>query len=301
VKALAQFAMRGQWQAMFLTVAGAGSALFCWISAAIIALVSLQQGPRWGGYLLFWALLPSGLLVYLYGDAGPLMLLVSAWVIASALALTGSLSSMLLASVPVGLVSGLLMVLLGDAYLQQLVDLFDGFLTNLEQSIDGGADLVLQRPSTTQIAGVLAVSNSAVAVGSVLLGAYWQSSLYLPGLFGREFVKTVFPPAVGVGLLLAAGAVLSLGTGMQSWATILIVPLVFSSLGLVHARARALNKGSGYFAAFYGLWVLVDLLKLVLVVLAALDSLLGLRKRYLPKDAANAVAQQDESREDKDL
>jgi hypothetical protein len=43
------------------------------------------------------------------------------------------------------------------------------------------------------------------------------------------------------------------------------------------------------------------LLKLVLVVLAALDSLLGLRKRYLPKDAANAVAQQDESREDKDL
>lgn len=285
MKALAQFAMRGQWQAMFLTIAGAGSALFCWVSAAIIALVSLQQGPKWGGYLLFWALLPSGLLVYVYGDAGPLMLLVSAWVMASTLRLSGSLSTALLSAVPIGLVSGGIVVLLGQSYLEQLVSLFDSFLQSVEQSMQGSAEVVFDRPTTLQIAGILALSNAFAASASVLLGAYWQSSLYRPGLFGREYVRAVLPATTAVVLVVFAVAMVVADAANGSWAAIFCVPLVFTGLGYVHARGRAKHKGKGYFTGFYALWVVFDFIKLAVVGIALLDSVMGLRKPFLQGDS----------------
>lgn len=285
MKALAQFAMRGQWQAMFLTIAGAGSALFCWVSAAIIALVSLQQGPKSGGYLLFWALLPSGLLVYVYGDAGPLMLLVSAWLMASVLRLSGSLSTALLSAVPIGLVSGGVVVLFGQGYLEQLVALFDSFVASVEQSMQGGAEIAFDRPTTLQIAGILALSNAFAASATMLLGAYWQSSLYRPGLFGREYVRAVVPAATAIVLVVFAVAMVVADMANGSWAAIFCVPLVFTGLGYVHARGRAKHKGKGYFTGFYALWVVFDFIKLAVVGIALLDSVMGLRKQFLPSDS----------------
>ncbi|MDG0979232.1 MAG: hypothetical protein P8O79_05850 [Halieaceae bacterium] len=285
MKALAQFAMRGQWQAMFLTIAGAGSALFCWVSAAIIALVSLQQGPKWGGYLLFWALLPSGLLVYVYGDAGPLMLLVSAWLMASALRLSGSLSTALLSAVPIGLISGGIVVLSGQNYLEQLVSLFDSFIQSVEQSMQSSAEIAFDRPTTLQIAGILALSNAFAASASVLLGAYWQSALYRPGLFGRVYVRAVVPATIAIVLVAFAAAMVVADMANGSWAAIFCVPLVFTGLGYVHARGRAKHKGKGYFTGFYALWVVFDFIKLAVVGIALLDSVMGLRKQFLPSDS----------------
>ena len=45
---LANFVMRGRWQALLVTVAGAGSLMFCWISAAVVALVTLRKGAGAG-------------------------------------------------------------------------------------------------------------------------------------------------------------------------------------------------------------------------------------------------------------
>ena len=75
LKGLAAFAMRGRMPALLLTVAGAGSLLFCWISAAVVALVTLRKGAGEGAWLLLWALLPAGALLYVLGDSGPLTLL----------------------------------------------------------------------------------------------------------------------------------------------------------------------------------------------------------------------------------
>lgn len=300
MKALAQFAMRGQWQAMFLTIAGAGSALFCWVSAAIIALVSLQQGPKWGGYLLFWALLPSGLLVYAYGDAGPLMLLVSAWLMASTLRMSGSLSTTLLSAVPIGLVSGGIVLVFGQSYLEQLITMFDSFIQSLEQSMQGSAEVAFDRPTTLQIAGVLGLSNAFAASASVLLGAYWQSSLYRPGLFGREYIRAVLPPATAMTLVLFAVVLVVMDMANGSWAAIFCVPLVFTGLGYVHARGRAKHKGKGYFTGFYVLWIIFDFIKLAVVGIALLDSVMGLRKPFLPSDAQND-RDKTPSESDKDL
>jgi len=114
---LAAFVMRGRFQALLVTVLGAGSLLFCWISAAVLALVTLRKGAGEGAWLLFWALLPAGTLVYAYGDSGPLALLLSVMVLALVLRNTVNLPLAVLACVPVGVVTGLLLVGLSGAYL----------------------------------------------------------------------------------------------------------------------------------------------------------------------------------------
>ncbi len=132
MKALAQFVMRGRFQALLVTVVGAGSLLFSPISAAALALVTLRKGAGEGAWLLFWALLPAGSLVYLYGDSGPLSLLVSTAVLAWVLRATVNLPLAVLACVPMGAVTGLALVAFAGGYLEQIAGYFGEFLATLE-------------------------------------------------------------------------------------------------------------------------------------------------------------------------
>ena len=101
--------MRGRLQALFLAVAGAGSVLFCWISAAIVALVTLRKGAGEGLWLLLWALLPAGTVAFIYGDSGPLALMVATTALALVLRSTVSLSLTVLVAVAIALLVGLAM------------------------------------------------------------------------------------------------------------------------------------------------------------------------------------------------
>ena len=98
--------------------------MFCWISAAVIALVTLRKGASAGGWLFLWALLPSGTLLYVFGDSGPLALLAGTMFLALVLRNTVSLSLAILASVAVGGVTGLALMAFGGEYLDQIVIYF---------------------------------------------------------------------------------------------------------------------------------------------------------------------------------
>ena len=65
--------MRGRTQALWVAVLGAGTLMFSWLSAAVLALVTLRKGPAEGGYLLAWAALPAGFLLAVFGDIGQLL------------------------------------------------------------------------------------------------------------------------------------------------------------------------------------------------------------------------------------
>ena len=114
--ALAEFVMRGRFQALLVAVAGSGSLLFCWISAAVVALVTLRKGAGEGAWLLMWALLPAGVLAISFGDSGPAVLLLGAAALALVLRGTVSLALTVLASVAVGVVTALSMLAFGDAF-----------------------------------------------------------------------------------------------------------------------------------------------------------------------------------------
>jgi hypothetical protein len=300
LKSLAEFVMRGRLQALLVVLAGAGSLLFCWISAAALALVTLRKGAGAGAWLMLWALLPSGTLLYFYGDSGPMALLLGTLVLALVLRSTVSLPMAVLASVAVGTATGLAVVMFAGQYLEQLAGYFGEFLANMEQQLSkGGEAVTLPRPEASQIAGMLGAGTAMMSVLCLLLGRYWQAELYNPGGFGEEFRALQYPVGITVMLVVIALALASLGLQLRTWAMIFFIPMTFAGLALVHARAAIRGQGTGWLGVFYAAWLVFDPVKLLVVFFAIADSWVNFRQRWAQKAQTN-VAPRDEHN-DKDM
>lgn len=296
MKGLAEFVMRGRFQALLVTVAGAGSLLFCWISAAVVALITLRKGVGSGMWLLMWAMLPAGTLMIAFGDSGPLTLLLGTMFLALVLRATVNLPLAILASIVVGAVTGLGLIAFGGAFLDQIVAYFGDFLASLEQQLAQGEQaVVLARPNALQIAGMMGAGTASTAVLCLLLARYWQSSLYNPGGFGEEFKALYYPATVSISLAVAAIAVASLGTQYRTWALMCVIPLNFAGLALVHARAESRGQGKGWLAGFYVAWLLLDPVKLMVVFAAIADSWFNFRQRWSGKTGTDVSPRDDEN------
>ena len=279
---LARFVMRGRLQALLVAVAGAGSLLFSWVSAAAIALVAMRRGPGAGLWLLMWAVFPAAAVLAMTGDSGPLSLLVGTTVLAVVLRVSVSLPLAVLAAVPVGLATGALTLALGGPLLDQVVAFFDQFLTSVEQQMaaNGQAVTALPRPTPLQVAGMLGAANGLLSVVCLLLARWWQAALYNPGGFGVEFRALYYPPAAAAAMLLGALALVGMGLEYRPWAVIVTLPLMFAGLGLLHAWVRRRGRGRGLLVGFYLAWMLFDLVKLAVVGVALADSWLRWRQRW---------------------
>ena len=287
MKGLAEYAMRGRVQALLIVMVGASTLMFSWISAAVVALVILRRGTGPGLWLLFWALLPAGALLVVFGDSGPLATLLGTSILAIVLRSTVSLSLALLASVVIAAVSGLAMVVFASEILDQMVVVFAEFLTNLEQQVassdEGANEIVLSRPTAVQIAGILGLVNGVGSVLCLLLARWWQAALYNPGGFGQEFRALQLTPAITTVLVMPALALAASGVDYRSWALMFAVPLTFAGLALVHAKAASRGQGNGWLTGFYLMWLVFDLMKLIVVLVAIADSWLHFRQRWAKK------------------
>ncbi len=273
--------MRGRLQALLLIVAGAGSALFCWISAAALALVTLRKGAAHGAWLYLWALLPAGAVVYLFGDSGPLALLTGTFALALVLRATVSLPLAVLAAIGVGLATGLLLLTLSAEFLGQLVSYIGEQLSTLEKQLSaGGQAVILPRPDAVQFAGVLGAGAAMMSVLCLLLARYWQAALYNPGGFGVEFRALYYPVPVTLLMVVSSLVLFALGVRYRTWAMIGLIPLSFAGLALVHARAAVRGQVGGWLVGFYVVWLLLDLVKLLVVFIAIADSWLKFRQRW---------------------
>jgi hypothetical protein len=281
LKGLAEFVMRGRLQALLVVMAGAGSVLFCWISAAALALVTLRKGAGAGAWLYLWALLPAGTLAYVLGDSGPLALLTGTMVLALVLRSTVSLPLAVLAAIGVGLSTGLMLLTVSSEYLGQLVTYFGEVLGSLEQQLSEGAEaVVLPRPDAVQIAGMLGAGTAMMSVLCLLLARYWQAALYNPGGFGLEFRALHYPVLVTLVMVGSALVLFSMGLRFRTWGMLCLIPLTFVGLALVHARAAMRGQGKGWLAGFYVVWLLFDPVKLLVVFFAIADSWLNFRQRW---------------------
>jgi hypothetical protein len=303
LKGLAEFVMRGRLQALLVIVAGAGSLLFCWISAAALALVTLRKGAASGAWLFMWALLPAGTLMYAFGDSGPLGLLVGTLVLALVLRITVSLPLAVLAGVGVGAATGLALMAFSAEYLDQMAAYFGELLVSLEQQLSqGGQAVALPRPAASQIAGMLGAGTAMMSVLCLLLARYWQAALFNPGGFSAEFKALYYPATVSSVLVIAALVLASLGMQYRTWAMICLIPLTFVGLALVHTRIELSRRGKGWLTGFYITWLIFDPVKLLVVLFAIADSWLNFRQRW-SRGPGVPVSKRDEqdNRDDKDI
>ena len=282
MRGLAEFIMRGRWQALGVAVLGSGSLLFGWVSAAAIALVTLRNGSAAGGWLTLWAILPAIIIAAISGDTGSVLLLLGTFSLAVILRESVSLSLAVMASVPLALLGGAALTLFNGVFLQELVATFNQALAQLEQELVQGeaAERVFNAVSVPQVAALLATGNAVIALLSLLLGRYWQASLYNPGGFGEEFRALRLP--VGAVLLMASMALILwwMGSDWRVWSAVVVLPLTLVGFSLLHAFAKRAGKGVTWLTLMYALWIVLDPVKWLWVGCVVIDAFADVRGRW---------------------
>lgn len=278
MRGLAEFVMRGRPQALLVGIIGASSLMFAWVSAAVVALVILRKGTAEGISLLAWLILPAGFLLALFGDPGPLGLIVGTGALALLLRSMVAWQPVLLGAIAVGAVSGLLMLWLGESQLQMMVKMFEDFFASLQGDMPEGQQL--PAPGVVTLAGMLGLMNAVTCVLSLLLARYWQALLYNPGGFRDEFHALRLSPQVALLLVAVMLGVGFYGFEYRPWAVMFAVPLSVAGIGFIHARAAHRGMGAGWLTMFYLFWLVLDPVKLVVIAVAVADSLMDFRRRW---------------------
>ena len=284
MRGLAEFIMRGRWQALAVAVLGSVLVFAAPISAAAIALVTMAQGTRDGSWVALWSLLPALLLGWVSGDYGTGFLLLSVFVGAMVLAQTLSLSLALLAIVPVSAIGGVLLLTLNSAFLEAMLSMLDTWIAALQaESPESGESLNAFRPTVTQVAGLMATGNALMASLSLLLGRYWQAALFKPGAFGEEFRAFKLPSVLTALLVLTAMLGALNGSEAAAWSALAGIPVTLAGFALFHHIARRQQLGGTFLTVGYVLWIIVDGLKVGVLLAVLLDAFLDLGRRAKSK------------------
>jgi hypothetical protein len=280
MRAVAEYVMRGRKQALWVSVIGASSLMFSWISAAVLALVTLRKGPGEGAYILAWAVLPAGFLLAVFGDVGPLGMIVGTTALAMLLRWSNWPTTLAGASL-VGAITGLGMLWLGADYLEQLAAVFADVFANIEAQLPQGEQPIeLQAPGVATIAGMLGLMNAISCVMCLLLARWWQASLYNPGGFRQEFHSLRYGPQASTVLVVVMLLISTYGLEYRPWAVLFAVPLTITGLGFIHARAARRKLGTAWLSVFYVLWLVLDPVKMIVIGVAVADSWMNFRSRW---------------------
>jgi hypothetical protein len=290
MRALAEFIMRGRVQAILVVVVSAALPLMFWLSAAAGCLVLLRRGLSDALGVLAWAMLPA-IGWWYYGEPRTLLVLLGALGLALLLRASLSWDRVLLCSVALGLVYGLV---LGAVFREPIAAMAGELQKLLPQMLDG----VHQQMSVDErarldsliapvLTGLLAALLQIVSLLSLLLGRYWQASLYNPGGFGREFRALRLPLAPA--MLLLVGMLLgpNLGPQMAMLTPLCSVPLVFAAVALLHGLVAQGRLAKFWLVGLYiTLLLFMQLTYPLLVVLAIVDSLFDFRGRFERKQGS---------------
>lgn len=290
MRALADFIMRGRTQAILVVAGGALLPMLFWLSAAAGSLVLLRRGLNDALGILVWALLPA-IGWWWFGEPRTLLVLLGALCLALVLRASVSWVKVLLASVPLGVVFGLV---LGSQFAEPIEAVAAGLQKLMPQVIGSGWEQ-LSAAEQAQVlglivpvlTGLMAALLQIVTLLCLLLGRYWQAALYNPGGFGEEFRALRLPLWMTVPLV--AGMLLGPSLGLPMLAPLCSVPLVFAGIALVHGLVAAQRLGRFWLVGLYVTLVLfMQLVYPLLMVLAIVDSLFDFRGRVPRKGSGPA-------------
>ena len=305
MKALAEFIVKGRWQAVLVATACGVmtfmlppfSTMLNYVAAAAVALVTLHVGLLQGLQVLLIAAVVTVLVYQLLGIHAAViavmvaLLWVPCWVMAVILQMTRRLDQVLKAAVLFG---GVLLLavygLYGDPVpwwierlqgLQQLLEEAGLPLTNL-------SDEQLLHDIAALMTGLVLASLLLGVLGSLILARWWQSRLVHPGAFREEFCALRLGHAAGLltlGMMLAARFVEgSPGELIAQLAMLLLVPYLLVGLAVVHSLVAQTARSTVWLAVVYILLALIPQATLLLAGGGLLDTWVDFRRRLQKRD-----------------
>lgn len=252
------FVMRTRLAAIGVIALGALMPLLFWLSAGVIALITLRRGLREGVLVLAGAvaiLLPvyAGLLGAPMALLQPIALTwVPVMILAQLLRSTVSLGRTLewaggIAAIAVGL----FYLIQGDPALFWQ-DLLGQLVTLLDTN---GADSAWNQAAAElapRLTGLWIANMLGISVLCLLLGRWWQAVLYNPGGFREEFYALRLSKAFA--MLTLAAVVVGLFTGPGIFAdlgTVLVSVFLLQALALAHQLVARRGWHVGWLVALY--------------------------------------------------
>lgn len=295
MRVLADFAMRGRWQAVgSVAVLGALGVFLppvSILSGALVALVALRLGIGQAVFVAGLGSLFLGAVLFAMTGGNPLVGVLAGfaqWLPLAAMGevLRKSISWRVTLSAAAG-VAGVLVVI-ARLMVPDLEAAWVAVGTQmLEPFVEGGAAaseelqaaLAQLAPFLTGLlAGVFLLSLAL----SLLVARYWQALLYNPGAFGAEFRalqlgRELSVAAVGLGL---AGHLLGMPLAIEL-AFILGVLFFLQGLAVMHALTRARQMNSFWLVGMYVLLVIaLPQMFLLLAALGVIDGVARVRERF---------------------
>lgn len=279
MRALAQFVMASRARAALVACVGN---LVPLLSPAAVALVALRRGLGEALLIALWAALPLAITFYT-SDVSPMLVWASLFTLVVVMAAAGVLrasSSWQLALLTLSAASGLIALALGQALTAELAEMRDMLAELFAQMRDAGRSPALE-PGVPLVLGLLAWVMAISALGSLLLGRWWQALLYNPGGLGRELRALRLSAPVALALMAGVAACQLGPAGYAVWGNLLGLPLFMGGVALVHHLVAVSQAGSHWLAVFYVcLVLLLGPLGLLLTGVGFMDSLIDLRTRF---------------------
>jgi len=278
MRAIARFVMQGPYQAILLAVLFAAIPLMYWVSAAIVALVILRQGLNKGLNVLLPALLPGIVWYALQQEITVFMVVLGSAVMASVLRLAVSLPKAMATSSLLGLAVVTLLPDLSPLWfdiLQQGAQQYSQLLTEK----DPQAATMLQPWILPLLLGGVASLLQMFAMGAVLMARSWQSALFNPGEFAKEFRALRLPHWYAVIAVMVFFIGIS-SSQMASVIPVVLAPLFMAGLSVIHAVVAKKQLSSQWIIAFYiSLLFFLPYMYALLILMALLDVFIDFRGR----------------------
>lgn len=260
---------------------------FALLSAGAVTLVALRNRlPEIAGVLVTACAICAVFLWATVGRPEIALQLLLFWTLAALAAVLLRHSSNLALAMLVPMLAGLTVVAFIYMVFPAPVEFWkevlvqSGQALGLEPDMPGFAEVVAQRARL--MTGIVAAAVMAGMSASLLLGRWWQSSLYNPGGFGREFRNLRFGRTIS--LLIAGLYALYLWYDSELLLSVLCVlaaMYAFQGLAVMHAfaRARALNVLA--ITLLYAILLVSVYAKLLLSILGMVDAWVDGRRRWL--------------------
>ena len=284
MRALAEFAMRGRSHAIGIAFISASLPLLNWLCSAIVGLVILRKGPLEGLLVLMWALIPLGLAVYYIGDPSPVIALVGTALLAYVLRVTVSWEVTFALAVVISVVGSLIFEQAGAEVLAEIIEFYIGYTAQIATELQTTGELSYEEAQTF-IMSFFAMGQAYAMLLFLILARWWQSQLYNPGGFQKEFHQLRMSPLMS-GILIALLLICFVfNEQLGRWIPVLFVPLVMMALALVHWLMSYRKLTGPWVFGFYMLLLLLfQVISLLLASLALMDSWFNLRARIQSKE-----------------
>ncbi len=268
--------MRGRLQAALVAFFGS---LLPLLSPAAISLVTLNKGLSEGGLVMLWALMPL-LMAFYVSELSPMITLASIAgliVVVAASELLRSSTSWSRTLVFIVVISGLAAIALDVLFTEQ-ADALELMIVNLFSQVQQQLETAFI-PGRTFLLGVIGYVIALTSIVCLVLGRWWQATLYNQGGFRLEFHQLRFSLVSAVTLLVGVVVCYFAPQEYSSWAGLLGLPLLLGGIALVHYSVAFYQLGAHWLAIFYVGLFMIGPLSLILVGLGFIDSIMNIRSR----------------------